>query len=76
MQIQSKLVIYCDTAMSLSLSLSLSLQSCWKSHLVVQMSINKALLCSCPIYGCHARPTRAFFVSVFGEDSETIAKVR
>lgn len=50
-------------------------QLCWKSHLVAQVHINKALLCSCPIYGCHARPTRSFFIAVFGEESETVDEV-
>ena len=66
------LVSYGNVQSSPSLSL---LQDCWKSHLMSQIHIDRILLCSCPIYGCNARPTRAFFVKAFGEDSDTIVKV-
>ena len=37
--------------------------------------MNRALVCSCPVVGCAARPTREFFSGIFGPDSEEMEKV-
>ena len=50
-------------------------QTCWQNHLLTQIDLNRALRCSCPVFDCPARPTRSFFVKVFGEDTDPMNKV-